>query len=69
MSQSLSGIGHRKRNGCFRLFFRMVLKPEYTVLVKPWSINVLLESGRGFYPDFIAGILSEILWTSRPNRV
>jgi type III restriction enzyme len=23
---------------------------------KPWSINVLLESGRGFFPDFIVGI-------------
>ena len=23
---------------------------------KAWSINVLLESGRGFYPDFIVGI-------------
>jgi len=25
---------------------------------KPWSINVLLESGSGFYPDFIVGIRS-----------
>jgi type III restriction enzyme len=23
---------------------------------RPWSINVLLESGRGFYPDFVVGI-------------
>jgi hypothetical protein len=23
---------------------------------KPWSINVLLESGRGFFPDFVTGI-------------
>jgi type III restriction enzyme len=23
---------------------------------KPWSVNVLMESGRGFYPDFIIGI-------------
>lgn len=23
---------------------------------KPWSINVLLESGKGFFPDFIIGI-------------
>ena len=23
---------------------------------KPWSINVLLESGEGFFPDFIIGI-------------
>jgi hypothetical protein len=23
---------------------------------KPWSINVLLEDGRGFYPDFLVGI-------------
>ncbi len=25
---------------------------------KPWSINVLLESGEGFFPDFILGIKS-----------
>jgi len=23
---------------------------------KPWSVNVLMESGRGFYPDFIIGL-------------
>jgi len=23
---------------------------------KPWSINVLMESGRGFFPDFVVGI-------------
>jgi type III restriction enzyme len=25
---------------------------------KPWSINILLESGAGFYPDFLIGIKS-----------
>lgn len=23
---------------------------------KPWSVNVLLPDGRGFYPDFVVGI-------------
>ncbi len=23
---------------------------------KPWSVNVLMENGRGFYPDFVIGI-------------
>lgn len=23
---------------------------------KPWSVNVLMESGKGFYPDFVIGI-------------